>query len=549
MRALLAGIAVLIVGLGYWVWAVTPAPDQVARDHLVVPWPEPQTLNPFTTKSTGSRWILGHTHDGLLELTDDRRSLRGAAMKLRSSGGDGRMFRLELRDGLRFSDGRAVMLEDVLFTFEVSRDPEVPLGSIGSAMDMIESVDRLGEKELRIVLRERHFAGLGEAATEWPVISKEWWLRAVAERARASGVAVPSGPGEPGFGRLLSQVRMPGPGTGPFTVGTRFEPGRSWRPGSDLTLASNHQSWRRRAYPERWKLSGMVLRFLEDKAAQMAELQRQSLDWMQVADPEKVLAENPELRTHYRSLIYEKPRQGPYCVVWNHRRSHLASPAVRRALTMLFDRDKIIANLARGHASPLASWFPPGHLSAPADLKPLLFDPKAAAVLLSEAGHGPGNPLVVKILAGPPLDHRVLDSVRADFDLAGVELEIEKLGQGAWLERRNAHDFDGFLLQWRHGIWADPYEVFHSSQVGRGANYSGWSHAAADASLERARVCVDPVERSRFFADFNEIFHSEQPVTLLYQPKICLLVHRRFQDVEPGLGGLEIWRWWVTSDG
>jgi peptide/nickel transport system substrate-binding protein len=65
--------------------------------------------------------------------------------------------------------------------------------------------------------------------------------------------------------------------------------------------------------------------------------------------------------------------------------------------------------------------------------------------------------------------------------------------------------------------------------------------------MQRARIEFDPEKRKQLYWRFQEIFHEEQPYTLLYYPKDAAVYHVRFQNVQflAERPGYEITQWSV----
>src|SRR6185369_8126814 len=85
-----------------------------------------------------------------------------------------------------------------------------------------------------------------------------------------------------------------------------------------------------------------------------------------------------------RPIVYDE-LQYSY-IGWNDRLPLFSEPRVRRALTMLIDRESIRKNLYGGLAVVSNGPVPPGLWSYDADLKPWPYDPSAAERALDEAG-------------------------------------------------------------------------------------------------------------------------------------------------------------------
>lgn len=512
---------------------------------------EPTDCNPFTTSSAVvRRYVLGFTHEALLDHDPRSGALRGALAQDWQTGSDGRSMTVTLREGVRFADGTPLTAEDVLFTWEVARGRDVVLGSIGEAMEMVAGVEVLpgAPARLRIRFANEHFAAPEVVGTGWIVVHRRWYLDRLAELAAREGGAAP-GPQDEGFGTLLARVRhSPGPGTGPY----RFDAGGdrpSLRPGKDLTMFRNEHHWRRAAAPGCWNFEAVRILFVKDGAAGFTALVERAIDWYQAQDLDAVLERRPDLAEDYRKVAYEPVPPIVYAVQWNTRRPHLRDPRVRRALGMLFDRARICESLLDGNARPAAAFARPGSPGHPADLLPEAFAPGEAAERLREAGFDPaeGRPLQVDLMtvAEVPI-YRQMAEVAADAARRiGVELRVHDLFYKELLERRAGSGWDGVLLGVIVDRHDDPYYLFHSEG---GNNAMGWSHARADELLEKARTERDPAARGALWSEFHGIVAEEQPMTLIAIPKLEMLYNRHIRDAVPGPLGLWPERFWVPPE-
>ncbi len=83
---------------------------------------EPKTLNPLTAMDGPSRDVIGKMHADLISINRRTQLTQGALAKSWTVSPDGRRYTINLRRGLRFSDGHPFDADDVLFTFEAFLD-------------------------------------------------------------------------------------------------------------------------------------------------------------------------------------------------------------------------------------------------------------------------------------------------------------------------------------------------------------------------------------------------------------------------------------------
>jgi peptide/nickel transport system substrate-binding protein len=86
---------------------------------------EPKTLNPVTATDAVSREVIGRLMGDLVEINRSTQQTEPALAKSWKISPDGRMFTLQLRKGIRFSDGHPFDADDVIFSFAVYMDEAV----------------------------------------------------------------------------------------------------------------------------------------------------------------------------------------------------------------------------------------------------------------------------------------------------------------------------------------------------------------------------------------------------------------------------------------
>src|SRR5207253_1476208 len=86
---------------------------------------EPKTLNPVIATDTVSREVIGRMMADLIDINRSSQQTEPALAKSWKISPDGRTFTLQLRKGIRFSDGHPFDADDVVFSFNVYMDEAV----------------------------------------------------------------------------------------------------------------------------------------------------------------------------------------------------------------------------------------------------------------------------------------------------------------------------------------------------------------------------------------------------------------------------------------
>ena len=310
---------------------------------------EPAILNDLVEHDAWSRWIV---ENQVLETLLYQDPWTGAiSPRLAASyelGADA--LTLHLRPGLKWHDGQPFSSADVAFTIGLARDPKVGADQ-RSDFDPVSTVDT-PDTDTVVLHLTRPAPFLKQALAHLSILPKHLYEGKDLRRADASRAPV---------------------GTGPF----KFV---SWKQGDELVLARNDAYWGQKAHLERIRF-----RFVRDKEVAWELYRRGELDvlWQVPASHFDEVRADAKLVGH--RLLSWSPR-AYFFIVWNTERGRLADPRVRRALTMLVDRNRFDQIAFSGEARPITGPYAPGTPSYDSSIAPWPYDPAGARKLLDEAG-------------------------------------------------------------------------------------------------------------------------------------------------------------------
>ncbi len=264
----------------------------------------------------------------------------------------------------------------------------------------------------------------------------------------------------------------------------------------------------------------------------MTELLAGKVDAVPYVDQKALLkfTNDPRFRTYYHVI----PNRAT-AVLWNHRRSGLGDPLVRRALTLAIDRVELLRVLGMPPELPIFDGIPTLGLFRRGELPPgLQYDPAEAARLLEEAGWSDqdgdgvrdqgGRPLAIELIAstwgqGQNAAVYVQDRLRD----VGVEIDVLTLELPLARERLYSGDFDALVLL-TSGAYTDR-DLFGETSL------LGYQSSEADALLRRAEETWDPEARDRIYLRLAEVFQADLPATILYYDVWSTVAHRRVRGL------------------
>ena len=312
-------------------------------------------------------------------------------------------------------------------------------------------------------------------------------------------------------------------GNGPFTL-------REWRPFDRVRLAKN---------PRYWNAATVAIRSVDVLPASRPNTAF-NFYATGLADlmMDKGLAPTPLLgELKKRRDFHAAPFLGNYFIRFNTKSKAFGDPRVRRAFSLVVDKQDLVTRITRAGERPATSFVPPG---AGAGYEPPPGYPRdvaAARQLLAEAGYpgGRGFPVVYYLYrADSDLDQDIAVELQSMFRRElGVGIQLARQEWTVYLNSQTTLDYDLSRSSWV-GDYNDPNTFLDMFVTGGGNNNTGWSNARFDELIAAAAREND---RDRRFAIFREaekiLVTDEAPICPLYY-----YVGIQFYDPDR-LGGIE----------
>jgi len=393
-----------------------------------------------------------------------------------------------LRDA-RFSDGKPVTSDDVLYTFEVFRDPRTG----GAAARMRRSFADAGltgftvhdDKRLTVHLSHPHA----------PFITDLNF--GIIERPR---------PGTPADAMPV--------GAGAFTFASRD--GETWR-----FVANPYY------YGGPPPVKRLVFKTIRDDNSRLLALVGGSGDLTQNTVSHLLIdavAEQPRLRVESgRSSVYS------YIGV-NLEDPILKDVRVRRAIALAIDRDTIIHTKLHDRGAVANSMLPTFHWAYEPDSARYPFDPAAAKRLLDEAGYpdpdgdGPAPRFTITYkTSSNKLRVAIATVIVSMLEKVGIGVELRVYEFATFFADVKKGNFQLFSMQIPEISEPDLYKNFFSSEriptrenLDAGGNRVRYRNPEVDRLVIAGQAALDRPERRRIYGQIQKILARDLPVISLW---------------------------------
>lgn len=534
------------------VFAARPA--AAARDTLVIGITQyPSTLHPSIDSMLAKTYVVRLGHRPFTTFDADWKLIcmlcvelptleNGLARRERlANGGEGIAVTYTIRPDATWGDGVPVSTDDVLFTWDVGKNPQSGVAA-GELYRRILSIDVRDAKTFTL-----HFDRI---AFDYNAINDFDVLPAHLERERFSDPA-----------RYRSRTRYDTDSTNP---GLWFGPYRvvDKEPGSQIVLERNPTWWGRAPAFRR-----IVIRVVENTAALEANLLSGSIDMVAGELGLSLDQAIAFVKRHGQrfNAIY-KPG-----LVYEHLDLNLDNPIladkrVRHALLLALDRDIINRQLYGGRQPPAATFVNPLDWVYDPSIVATRQDAEAAGRLLDEAGwrmgangvrvDDTGEPLAVDLMttAGNRSRELVQQVIQSQWRAVGIDARIRnqpaRVLFGETLTKRR---FQGLaMFAWMSAPESVPRSNLHSSEIPSsqngfsGQNFVGFHSPEVDALLDTMETTIDRDKRKALWFRLQRIYADELPAIPLFFRADAFILPKWIGGIEP-TGHQEPTTTWVEN--
>lgn len=484
---------------------------------------EPKTFNPVLALDAPSRDVLRRMHADLISIDRSTQRTVPALAESWTRSGDGRVYTLRLRKGVRFSDGEPFTADDVVFSFglyldEKIQSPQRDLLLIGDRPIECRKVDPF-TVEFRLPQPYAAAERLFDSVAILPRHSLESAWRD-GKFAFAWSLAAPPG-----------QIA----GLGPFRL-------KEYRPGECVVLERNPYYWK----PGQPYLDEIEFLFLPDEDAQLARFAAGGIDILNRLNSKAIQylqSKNADLADlgpglEYNFVCFNLSPDSPNVALF-------ANKEFRRALSLAADREAIAKLVFQGRAAPIWGhvspgnklWFSSGIPHPPRNLP-------AAREILRQAGLA-GKPIKFSILVSATSAERIQMAtiLQADWKELGVDVNIVTLEFRSMIDRvLTAHQFDACIMGFGGGD-ADPNPemniwlssgAMHLWNPSQPKPATSWE-AEVDSLMRDQMVALDYAARKKMYDRVQDLVAREAPMIFLVSPHVVVAQRGAVGNFRPAI--------------
>jgi len=480
--------------------------------------PGPDSLDLHRAQSLTALNLLRDLHEGLVTLDARGELIPGLAERWEHSE-DGRVWTFFLREDARWSDGQAITADHLAAGWQRLLDP-------ATASAQAAWLDRVrGARERRLGRTDAESLGIEVLSPKRLRVHLDQATPWLPELLTHPATFPWPGPGEPRY-------------SGPFMLAEQV-------PGSHLHLRPNpyfHAAAGIRLEAVRWHV-------IEEPVVELNRYRAGQLHITETLPPGRL----DWLREQFDDQVRISPYLGSFFLTYNLGRAPFKDqPALRRALSLVIDRDLLVERVLGSGELPAERLLPPGMPGWPVALHAPdsrasgdLAERRALAnELYRAAGYSRQRPLTVELRVNTSLSHRRLSA-------AVAAMWREQLGVRT---RQVSEEWKVFVVNRRFGRlteivrggwiadWRDPANFLQLFASDSPLDYSFYESPEFDALLARADTASGP-DRLDLLVEAEQRLLDDQVIVPLYYYVSRHLVKPEVRGFEDNLMDVHLSRW------
>ncbi|MFZ4453349.1 glutathione ABC transporter substrate-binding protein [Salibacterium aidingense] len=397
---------------------------------------------------------------------------------------DDTTWQFTLREDVTFHDGAEFNAEAVKATFDRIRDEDV--GSPRAFLyEMVTEVNVVDDYTVEFVTEfpfaplPAHLAHSGGGIISPDVIEEDY---AMMEEGEDPGSYIDENPA----------------GTGMFKL-------QEWDSGNEVVLEKNEDYW-----GETPDIETVTFQVTPEDLTRVAELDTGEADIIFPVSP----SDTSRVDNMENASMYVQDSLSLEYISFNTQKEPFDDKRVRQAISMAVDKDQIVDGIMEGAATKAVAPIGENVFGFSDEVEGLPYDPEQAQELLAEAGYEDG--FSTTLWTNDDRERQdIAEVVQQQLQQIGVEVEIEVLEWGAYLDSTAEGEHDMFILGWStvtgdgdYGM----YPLFHSDNHGEPGNRSFYENEEVDSLLEEARREGDEEKRAALYEDVMEILVEDAPM-------------------------------------
>lgn len=454
-----------------------------------------QTLDPAEANDGTSDTLVVSAYDQLVtygtERVDGRRvsdttKIEPMIATKWTANADKTAYTFELRDDVKFQDGKALTAEDVVKSFDHIKASAS--ASFLYQMAGISSVEAQGDHTVVITLTGPNHLFLQILPMySFSIIDMDQVDKNGGAKWLATNTA----------------------GSGPYKID-------SWDPANSAKLTANTDYW-----GDKPAITTVNLKFIDDASNRLQLVKKGSVDMALELDPKDVVS----LDGKDGLTVDSRPSNKVLFFAMNTAIKPFDNEKVRQAITYAIPYKKLLTDVMHEQASPMRSAVPSSMPGFTDEGNSAEYNLEKAKQLLAEAGYPKGFTFDFTLGSGFPdwNDDAVL--IQAELAKIGVTMNIHNMARAQFLDALAGKKVQSYISRWTSFVNDPGYHLGLLLTSKGSSDYNDYSNSQVDQMWDEAAKTSDDAARTKLYEQMQQIINEESPWAYLYEYNI-VVTHR-----------------------
>lgn len=477
------------------------------------------SLDPAITSDSESFQVTANIYETLVKFEKGGTEvIPGLAEEWKVSE-DGKTWQFKIRKGVKFHDGTDLDANVVAFNFERWMDPDSPYHTgqfiywrycFGGYPGIVERVTALSDETLEIVLKEPYAPFLNALSIP------------------AFGIASQSA-----ITKYNETLKNHPVGTGPYIFS-------EWNQDENIVLIRNELYWAGEAKSS--ELEFKIFPEETDRVALLRSGEVQIID--QLSDEEaRTIVSDDKLQIYYRPFF------NIGYLALNNSKPPFDNIMVRKAVSLLVDKEAIIAASDNTLARPANSFLPPVVMGYHEGIKSEKVNVELAKSLLKSAGYSEGIDISLWVMDRPrtylPNPISTALALKEQLEVGGIRVTVKIIPWDSYIDDIKTGEHEMALIGWNGDI-VDPDNfmntLFSSEHLDAklSFNYAFYSNPEVDRLLTQARRVSDVSFRTSLYQELQELIEADAVSIPIMHTMTAIGVADGVMGFEPQITGEEV---------
>ena len=394
-----------------------------------------------------------------------------------------------LKKGVKFHDGSELTADDVIFSIE--RMKKQPGSEV--MVKEIDKVEKVNDYEIKILLSTPSSPLLFNLAHPLTSILNKKYVEA---------------------GNDLSVAPM---GTGAFKL-------VAYNDGEKIEMEAFQDYFE--GTP---KIQKLIIRSIPEDTSRLAALETGEIDIATGLAPINIQT----VEANDKLELISEPTTATEYICLNVEKAPFNNKEFRQALNYAIDKQSIIDSMFMGKAKIAKSIVNPNVFGYYDGLEEFPYNPEKAKELIAKSGVK--DTTFVLHVNDNPVRLQVAQIIQANLKDIGIDVKIETLEWGTYVQKTGEGEFQAYLGGWVSGTSdADIvlYPLLDSKSIGASGNRARYSNPKFDKEVEMARTVLNPDERKEYYKNAQLIIQEDAPLINLYNKNENIGINKRILGFE-----------------